>query len=184
MLYITELTRNTLTLVNSKTLNYKIIDYNTAYQMLLEGTEIKNIYVSSLFTEKETGDKLSLSKECLLRHGGICKADVSEDTDTFIDTDKHIPISINIKSDLDFSVTLDNVIIRHGVSECSVWHNNTFYLLRGAGIAGFYLVSDTLIVSHRLGVLEVNPAPIEWYRRIIRRHRCSRSQFMREILFS
>lgn len=183
MLYITELTRNTLTLVNSKTLNYKIIDYDTAYQMLLEETEIENIYVSSQFTEKETGNKLSLSKECLLRHGGVCKADVSEDTDTFIDTDKPIPISRNIISDLDFSVTLDNVIIRHGVSEYSVWYNNKFYMLSGAGIAGFYLVSNALMVSHRL-VTGVESVPIEWYRRIIRGYECSRSQFMREILLS
>lgn len=184
MLYITELTKNTLTLVNSKTLNYKIIDYNTAYQMLLEGTEIKNIYVSSIFMEKETGNKLNLSKECLLRHGGICKADVSEDTDTFIDADKPIPISRNIIPDLDFSVTLNNVIIRHGIFECSVWYNNTFYLLSEAGIAGFYLVSDALMVSHRLAVVEVDSVPIEWYRGIIRRHECSRSQFMREIMLS
>lgn len=184
MLYITELTKNTLTLVNSKTLNYKIIDYNTAYQMLLEGTEIKNIYVSSIFMEKETGNKLSLSKECLLRHGGICKADVSEDTDTFIDADKPIPISRNIIPDLDFSVTLNNVIIRHGIFECSVWYNNTFYLISEAGIAGFYFVSDTLMVSHRLAVVEVDSVPIEWYRGIIRRHECSRSQFMREYLFT
>lgn len=183
MLYITELTKNTLTLVNSKTLNYKIIDYNTAYQMLLEGTEIKNIYVSSLFTEKETGNKLNLSKECLLRHSGICKADVSEDTDTFIGMDKPIPISRNIIPDLDFSVTLDNVIIRLGMFEYYVWYNNQCYWLSEAGLAGFYFVTDNLMVSHRLAT-EVNSVPIEWYRGIIRRYECSRSQFMREYLFA
>lgn len=66
MLYITEMTRDTMDVINSKTLEYKVCDYETVYKMLLEGIEIKNIYVSSLFTEKGTGDKLSLSKECLL----------------------------------------------------------------------------------------------------------------------
>ena len=185
MLYITEMTRDTMDVVNSKTLEYKVCDYETVYKMLLEGIEIKNIYVSSLFTEKGTGDKLSLSKECLLRHGGICKADVSEDTDTFIDADKPIPIARNIIPDLDFSVILDNVIIRHGMFEYYVWYNNKFYMLSEAGIAGFFLLSDTLMVSHRLGgIIEVNYVPIEWYRGIIRRYECSRSQFMREILLS
>lgn len=183
MLYITEMTRNTMVVVNSKTLKYKVCDYETVYQMLLEGIEIKNIYVSSLFTEKGTGDKLSLSKECLLRHGGIYKADVSPDADLFIGINEPVPVSRYIIPDLDFSVTLDNVIIKLSRFQYYVWYKNRCYWIKDGGTAGFYFVGDDLIVAHRLGT-EVNSVPIDIYRRTIRRYECSRSQFMREYLFA
>ena len=182
MLYITEMTRNTMFVVNSKTLEYKVCDYETVYQMLLEGIEIKNIYVSSLFTEKDTGDKLSFSKECLLRHGGICKADVSEDANLFIAMGEPVPVSRNIIPDLDFSVTLDNVIIKLSRFQYYVWYKNHCYWVNDGGTAGFYFVGDDLMVAHRLGT-EVNSVPIDVYRRTIRRYKCSRSQFMCEYLF-
>ena len=185
MLYTTELLDDTMSVIDSKTLECKWLRYDTVYKMLLDGVKIENIFVNSLLVEKDNTGRLSLSTECLRKHSGICKGKASNNVGSlFIGKNEPIPISKCAVIDLDFSVTLENVIIKSTMFTYLVWYNNHQYALHKSGIAGFYLFGKNLIVAEKAVNSSIEDIPIEVYDGSIRRSYCSRSQFMREYIFT
>lgn len=186
MLYAILQTTKGITLVDSKTLEKRDISYEELYDMLLNGTEVYNLFVRTTYIDSETQKSLNLSEECLRRHKGLTQG-FHPAMYHNVDPDEPIPVSIQVYEHPDLSVHTDKVIIwKEGVSYYYVWYNGYKYrLIDDGNLVSFYFQDGKLMfglarTTHVIG----KDIDDEDNVRVVEKSKCSISQARRELLFS
>ena len=186
LLYAILQTTKWITLVDSKTLEKRDVSYKELYDMLLNGTEVYNLFVHTAYIDSETQKSLNLSEECLRQHKGLTQG-FHPAMYHNVDPDEPIPVSIQVYEHPDLSVHTDKVIIwKEGTIYYYVWYNGFKYQLIDAGdIVSFYFqgeklmlgwVSTTYVIGTDIGA--------EDDVHVREKYECSISQARRELLFA
>lgn len=181
LLYAIRLSDKWISIVNSETLEHHLYSYKEVYQMLLDGKYVNGLYVSKIFTDEETKESLSLSKECLTCHGGITRAGSLPVGYSFVKPEEPVPVSLSTTTDTDLSVELDNVIIFRDEHYYYVWYDNCCFEVWGKDVASFYFLNGKLVVGYK-DYHSVDACYIENYVKVVERYDCTRSQFKRKCL--
>lgn len=183
MLYALRMSNRWISVVNSETLKHGLYSYEAVYDMLLEGIEVDGLYVSKLFTDEETLENLSLSKECLIRHKGIIRAGALPTDYLFVKPKEPIPVSLRTTTDTDLSVSLDNVIILRDKHYYHVWFDDCGYDVWRKDVVSFHFLQGKLVVGYKENY-SVDGCYIENYDKVMEKYACSMSQFKRKWLFT
>lgn len=183
MLYALRMSNSWISVVNSETLKHGLYSYEAVYDMLLEGIEVDGLYVSKLFTDEETLENLSLSKECLMRHKGITRAGALPTDYIFVKPNESIPVSLMTTTDTDLSVALDNVIIFRDKHYYRVWFDDCGYDVWRKDVVSFHFLQGKLVVGYKENY-SVDGCYIENYDKVMEKYDCSMSQFKRKWLFT
>ena len=183
MLYALRMLNSWISVVNSETLKHGLYSYEAVYDMLLEGIEIEGLYVSKLFTDEETLESLSLSKECLIRHNGIIRAGALPTDYIFVKPKEPIPVSLRTTTDTDLSVALDNVIIFRDKYYYRVWFDDCGSDIWRKDVVSFHFLQGKLVVGYKENY-SVDGCYIENYAKVMEKYDCSMSQFKRKWLFT
>ena len=183
MLYALRMSNRWISVVNSETLKHGLYSYEAVYDMLLEGIEVDGLYVSKLFTDEETLENLSLSKECLIRHNGIIRAGALPTDYLFVKPKEPIPVSLRTTTDTDLSIALDNVIIFRDKHYYRVWFDDCGYDVWRKDVVSFHFLQGKLVVGYKENY-SVDGCYIENYAKVMEKYDCSMSQFKRKWLFT
>lgn len=184
------MTLRRMLIVDSKTLKARIIDYKTAFEMILNGIPIYGLVLPDEFMHTEDYSTsislLDLSVEELSKYSGIYWVWYDEFAGIEADIIKgsEIPVRHAGHINFDFSVVLENVVIKNKSFQFNVWYNGYDYDICDIAIRGFYFSNkgELIVVSagHGHGF---EFKRIEEFVSKYDTTKCSKGRFMRKHLF-